>query len=240
MIGWLARSGADPVIEVTGRLLPIAITRNARARRLTMRLSPDGTAVRLTLPRWCPEAEAIAFVHARSGWLEGQLARVPRADPPGPSGMVRFRGQTFSIDWNEGARRKPALRGDVIKLGGPAETIAPRLQRWLESEALTLMSADVSHFAARAGVRAPPLRLSRAQRRWGSLSSSGTVRINWRLIQAPDSVRRSVVAHEITHCLHFDHSPAFHAALGRIFDDDLAAADAWLTTHGRGLYASFG
>jgi predicted metal-dependent hydrolase len=66
------------------------------------------------------------------------------------------------------------------------------------------------------------------------------VRINWRLIQAPDAVRRSVVAHEVAHCLHFDHSPQFHAALGRIFDGEVHEADAWLKAHGRTLYAAFG
>ena len=66
------------------------------------------------------------------------------------------------------------------------------------------------------------------------------MRINWRLVQAPDFVRRSVVAHEIAHCLHFDHSPAFHAALARIFDGDIAEADAWIKAYGRNLYAAFG
>ena len=57
---------------------------------------------------------------------------------------------------------------------------------------------------------------------------------------APDEVRRSVVAHEVAHLAHFDHSPAFHAELGRLFEGDLAAADRWLKDHGRTLYAPFG
>ncbi|MEC7398577.1 MAG: M48 family metallopeptidase, partial [Pseudomonadota bacterium] len=90
------------------------------------------------------------------------------------------------------------------------------------------------------GIAAPPLRLSRAQRRWGSCSSSGTVRINWRLVQAPDAVRRSVVAHEVAHLVHFDHSPAFHALLAELYEGDQHEADAWLKTKGRTLYADFG
>ena len=41
--------------------------------------------------------------------------------------------------------------------------------------------------------------MSRAQRRWGSCSDRKAIRINWRLVQAPDFVRRSVVAHEVGH-----------------------------------------
>ena len=44
--------------------------------------------------------------------------------------------------------------------------------------------------------------------------STNRSRINWRLVMAPDPVRRSVVAHEVAHLVHFDHSPAFHALLG--------------------------
>jgi predicted metal-dependent hydrolase len=49
-----------------------------------------------------------------------------------------------------------------------------------------------------------------------------------------------VVAHEVAHLTHFDHSPAFHTLLGALFDEDLRAADAWLKAHGRTLYATFG
>ncbi|MEP1605564.1 MAG: M48 family metallopeptidase, partial [Marinomonas sp.] len=95
-------------------------------------------------------------------------------------------------------------------------------------------------YCAAAGLDAAPVKLSRAQRRWGSCSSKKALRINWRLIQAPDYVRRSVVAHEVTHLVHFDHSPAFHAMLGSLFEGNIHTADAWLKDKGRSLYASFG
>jgi predicted metal-dependent hydrolase len=49
-----------------------------------------------------------------------------------------------------------------------------------------------------------------------------------------------VVAHEVAHLTHFDHSPAFHAHLAQLFDHDLPAADRWLKREGRSLYAAFG
>jgi predicted metal-dependent hydrolase len=53
-------------------------------------------------------------------------------------------------------------------------------------------------------------------------------------------VRRSVVAHEVAHLVHFDHSPAFRALLAGLFEGDLDDADQWLRLEGRGLYAAFG
>ncbi|MGX7926769.1 M48 family metallopeptidase [Tsuneonella sp. HG094] len=240
MIDWLRREAIAPEVEIDGRVLPIAIRRNARARRLTLRLAPDGSEIRVTLPKWCATREALAFVHARTGWLAEQVGKVPSENPPTPGGTLLYRGQALAIDWSPRGGRTPALDGERVVVGGPAENLAPRLRRWLEREALRLLADDLAFFAAEAGIPLPQLRLTRAQRRWGSCSTGGTVRINWRLVQAPDAVRRSVVAHEVAHCLHFDHSPGFHAALARIFDDDVAAADAWIKAHGRSLYSAFG
>lgn len=240
MIDWLRRATADPAIRIGERELPLAIRRHPRARRLVMRLAPDGSEVRITLPRWGRTEDALVFARARVEWLERQLAALPPSQAPRPGGALSYRGATLAIDWHPRHPRKPWLDGDTVCIGGLEENMALRLQRWLEGEAQRLLEADLAFYCARAGHDAPPLKLSRAQRRWGSCSDRRAIRINWRLVQAPDAVRRSVVAHEVAHLTHFDHSPAFHDLLSRLFDGDLHAADAWLKAHGRSLYAAFG
>tara|TARA_A100001037_G_scaffold154992_1_gene139668 strand:- start:424 stop:780 length:357 start_codon:yes stop_codon:yes gene_type:complete len=118
--------------------------------------------------------------------------------------------------------------------------MSARLKRWMQGEARTLFADDVDFYASRAGIAAPQFALSNARRRWGSCSSNGTIRFNWRLVQAPDAVRRSVVAHETAHRVHFDHSPRFHALLGELFEGDLVQAEGWLKAHGPQLFATFG
>jgi predicted metal-dependent hydrolase len=240
MIDWLRRENQHPSVTIAGREVPLAIRRHPRATRLTMRLAPDGSEVRITLPKWGRTSDALVFAHKRIDWLEGQLAAVPRAAPPEPGGTVLYRGSPIAIEWAARLARKPLLDGDRLRLGGPAETVTRRVRRWLETEALRLLGEDLLHYCALAGVAQPQLRLSRAVRRWGSCSGAGCIRINWRLVQAPDEVRRSVVAHEVAHLRHFDHSPAFRAMLRELFEGDLKAADAWLKVHGRSLYAPFG
>lgn len=244
MIDWLRRDREPPSVTLAGRQVPLAIRRHARATRLTMRLAPDGSEVRITLPRWGRTADALVFAHKRLEWLESQLAAVPRAAPPAPGGVVAYRGATLAIEWNERLARKPQVAEDRLRLGGPEETVGPRIRRWLETEALRLFGADLAYYCARAGQPVPELRLSRAVRRWGSCSGprqgAHCIRLNWRLVQAPDFVRRSVVAHEVAHLVHFDHSPSFHALLAELFDGSLAEADDWLRREGRGLYAAFG
>ena len=239
MIEWLRDQKLEPQIEIAGRTLPIELRRHATAKRLTLRLAPDGSAVKITLPRWCASKEAIAFAHARAEWLAAQLAKVPESRDPLATRTIDHRGRTLAIDWRSDAPRKPVLADDALTIGGPEETLAKRLQRWLEGEALVLFAADAEFYCARAGLPVAPVRLTRAKRRWGSCSSEGMLRLNWRLVQAPDHVRRSVVAHEVAHLVHFDHSPAFHALLDDIFEGEIEDANRWLSRHGRTLYASF-
>ena len=240
MIDWLRRSTEDPAVRIGERELPLAIRRHPRARRLVMRLAPDGSEVRITLPKWGRTEDALVFARARIEWLESQLAAVPRPQAPQPGGTLRYRGAELAIDWDQVYPRKTFLEDDRVRIGGPEANLGARLQRWLESEAQRLLEDDLAFYCARAGHEAPPLRLSRAQRRWGSCSDRKAIRINWRLIQAPDFVRRSVVAHEVAHLTHFDHSPAFHALLAALFEGDVKAADRWLRAEGRSLYATFG
>ena len=51
--------------------------------------------------------------------------------------------------------------------------------------------------------------LRKMKRRWGSCSAKGDLIFNSRLSEAAPEAVRFVVRHELTHWVHFDHSPAF-------------------------------
>lgn len=230
----------DLSVTLGDRTLPLVVRRLSHARRLTLRLAPDGSEVRVSAPRMARSAEVVAFARAHVDWLSGQLAKVPERVAIGLGSTLPFRGEHLAIVHERSAPRRPVLDDGVVLLGGTAESIAARLRRWLDGEARRLLAADLADYCDRAGVPTPKLSLSNARRRWGSCSARGAIRINWRLVMAPDPVRRSVVAHEVAHLVHFDHSPQFHAVLGQLFEGDLAEANRWLKREGQGLYAPFG
>lgn len=256
MIDWLKRAGFDargdqaienkaaaenPLeMEINGESIPVMLRRHHSAKRLTLRLAPDGSAVNITMPKWGRTKEALSFAYSRTDWLAQQHAKIPRRCDPEPGSTVQYRGEALMVVWDKTARRQPILDDAQLVLGGPQESIAARIKRWLEREALVLAEADMREYCAAAKLDEVPVGLSRAQKRWGSCSDKKRIRINWRLVQAPDHVRRSVVAHEVAHLVHFDHSPAFHGLLGEIYEDDISIADRWLKQNGRTLYSSFG
>jgi len=234
------RQRDDPTITLGDRALPLLIRRLRHARRFTLRLTPDGTAVRVSVPWHARGAEAVAFAQSHVGWLTQQLERVPAAHGIAPGEPLAYRGQALLVIHDPASPRRPQLEPGAVRAGGTVESLPRRLRKWLEDEARRILQQDLADYCARAGVPLAPLALSNANRRWGSCSARGNIRLNWRLIMAPDHVRRSVVAHEVAHLVHFDHSPRFHALLDQLYEGHMPAANRWLKREGRTLYAAFG
>lgn len=231
---------ATPTIEIDGRPIPIVIRRLGQARRMTMRLAPDGSEIRISMPQWGRTADALVFAKTRREWLAGQLTRHVGPTPLAHGHMLPFRGEKLVVEHAPAAARRPVVTQGKLCVGGAATGLDGRIRRWLQGEAKALFTVDLADYCARAQVPVPTLALTNARSRWGSCSGQGVIRLNWRLTMAPGAIRRSVVAHEVAHLVHFDHSPRFHAFLARIFEGDIDSANRWLKAHGRGLYAILG
>ena len=83
--------------------------------------------------------------------------------------------------------------------------------RWYKEEASKKISDRVKWFAQVAGAEYEygDVKISGAEKRWGSCSSKGRLRFSWRLMMAPLEVIDYVVVHELVHLKEKNHSKAF-------------------------------
>jgi predicted metal-dependent hydrolase len=130
--------------------------------------------------------------------------------------------------WTAGDPRTPVFSEGELSCGGSEEGFERRIDRFLKRRALEVMSDEVSEFAALAAVKPGGVSVGDAGTRWGSCSSSGRIRLSWRLILAPPQVRRYVVAHEVAHLKHLNHGSEFKALEARLLGPGVAEAKALL------------
>ena len=121
-------------------------------------------------------------------------------------------------------------------LGGPAETLEGRILRWLKAEARSVLGRETEDLAAKAKARLVRIGIGDPVSRWGSCSASGSIRYSWRLILAPDFVRRATVAHEVAHLIHLNHGREFHLLVEALLGEDPRPARLWLRREGAALH----
>jgi len=214
----------------------IEVVRNARARRMRLAVDPRDGKVRLTLPTRASLRKGLAWAEEHRSWIAAQQARLPETLPLAPGAFFPFAGREIAIDHVPAAPRTPRLEGDRLICGGPRTGLERRVERWLRAEALRVLSAETAEYAARAGVIVTRVSIGDPRGRWGSCASSGAIRYSWRLILAPDHVRRATVAHEVAHRIHMNHSPAFHRLVETLFEADPTPARQWLRRNGAALH----
>lgn len=218
-------STSPTVISEDPRLpLPVRISRLKRSRRLRLRVDHDARLLKLTMPWRHSARAALDWVAGQRPWIDRQLAAAPEGAPLRDGETIPVEGVPRRIVHHPAARRGVRIADDELLVGGPAESVPAAVERWLRALARERLSAETARIAAVAGVSVRSVSVGDAASRWGSCSSSGAIRFSWRLILAPPEVLRFVVAHEVAHRLHMDHSPAFKAAEERLFGGPVAAA----------------
>ncbi|HMT41883.1 MAG TPA: SprT family zinc-dependent metalloprotease [Sphingorhabdus sp.] len=229
----------DPVVDIEGQQIPVRIKRTRQARRISMRADAIRREIRITMPVYAPTTAALDFVAQKRQWIATRFETAPVVAQLVHGSHIAFIGERHRIVWNNShSRRVRRLTGDQgfeLHLGGPEEMVGQRILRWMREEARPIFAGDISEYCCKAGETPPQLAIGDPRSRWGSCSSRGTISLSWRLIMAPAFVRRSVIAHEVAHMRHMDHSPAFYAWFDELFEGDRRAADHWLKAHGTSL-----
>ena len=208
--------------------VPIEIRPLRSARRLRLRFDEGSRTLRLTCPWRTSRRAALSWALDQRDWIDAQLARAEPGEPFEPGAAIPLEGEDIRLAWDPRTPRTPVVDGSELRCGGPETGFARRIELFLKHRALNVMSREVADYALAAGVSVRSVSVGDAGSRWGSCSSQGRIRLNWRLIFASPAVRRYVVAHEVAHLVHLDHSPRFKALEARLYGPGVAEAKALL------------
>jgi predicted metal-dependent hydrolase len=222
----------------------IVFERSHRAHHYRLTLRRDGTAV-ATIPARGSQREALRFVEQHREWLERARARLhrrPRAAEVWTVGTyVLWRGEMTEIRVaalhdpleavRASARPKVCLAADVFQVAQLQGDLRPTLEAHFARRARVELPARTWELAAVTGVEVKRVVVRNQRSRWGSCSAQGTISLNWRLVQTPDSVRDYIVYHELMHLREMNHSDRFWARVQEVCPD-WRDAERWIKRNG--------
>jgi len=227
------------LLAIEGKSIPVSFRRNAKARRLVLRLSRDRTGVIVTLPPRVSRSEALDFAKKSSRWISERLRSEPADRPVRAGAEILIRGERCVIRHSGSRRGTVALADASIIVSGDAAHLGRRLMDWLKAEAKRDLLKASEFYAEAMGVKFHRLSVRDQKSRWGSCSSDGTLSYSWRLILAPSFVLDYVAAHEVAHLKHMNHGRQFWR-LVLTHCPNASRAKSWLKAHGAELHAYAG
>ena len=208
-----------------------------RARRMTLRLDPESRHVHLIVPPRADMNLAFTFATEHRAWIREKLLALPKPVPFADGAILPFFGRDHYLEIVKDADRRVTdidIKNRIMTVETYLDDAAPRVERylraWAQEELAELAAEKASLIRRRIGT----VRVRDTRSRWGSCAEDGNLSFCWRLIFAPPEVMDYVVAHEIAHLVHFDHSDTFWRLCDRLAVD-AAYGQAWLKENGQTL-----
>lgn len=210
--------------------MPYTIRRSARRRKTVTVTVDSSSSVLLAAPTDFPTAELDAVVRRKAPWIEKQIRRQKSQDPrPGPREFVSgesvlYLGRHYRLKVCLHDDGPAKLRGRWLEVPagageGQPDQVRAALISWFRLQAEGRLPERVSAWHAKFGVPMPPVLVASQRKRWGSCGSQGTIRLNWRIVQAPMRLVDYVVVHELAHLRHRGHGRDYWQAVGRVMPD---------------------
>ncbi len=181
------------------------------------------------------DARLTRIVESKAGWIIRKQKELDDVFAPAEKEFVS--GESFSYlgrhlrlkvirNRNMGKPVVKMYRGRLEVLldgnnlnGRGCETIRNAVFQWYQRQAARRIPERVNLYAGKMGLPEPKVMIRNQKKIWGSCSTDGTLRFNWRIIMAPMSLVDYVVVHELCHLRHRNHSKSFWRYLGMTIPD---------------------
>lgn len=225
---------ANDSLQVGGQLFPLHLVRNPRARRYVLRMGKRGE-VRVTIPRGGSQKEALNLAHKNLAWLEAQWKKHQETKAHDHSWKhgceILFRGQATSLAVVEkNSIRLVQFAEEEFAVDAVINDIKPAVEQHLWNLAKVELPPRVAELAAQHEFNYSRLTVRNQRSRWGSCSPTGTISLNWRLVQMPPSVRDYIILHELTHTRFLNHSAKYWREVKRVCPE-YREAERWMKVH---------
>jgi hypothetical protein len=168
----------------------------------------------------------------RAAWIARQFAYFEQYHPQQPerqyvSGETHcYLGRQYRLRIRAGNKSKVRLIGRFFEV----ETLMPDdrkhirklIRKWYLAHAKQIINKRLKEWLPvfeRWQIMEPEIQFRRMRKRWGSLTSKGTILFNTELVKAPLQCVDYVIVHELCHLVYPKHDSRYYRLLERIMPD---------------------
>ncbi len=211
----------------------VRVRTHARARRFSLRVDRKLGDVVLTWPRGGSEGAALRFIGENRDWIARHRSTLAPPKNFAEGDVISVYGRDFTIVRNDG-RGVTRLEDDRLVVHGRPEHLPRRVRDFLKNTARDVLEDLAAQKQDKLGLQPHPVTIRDPKARWGSCGPDGRIMFSWRLILAPPVVLDYVVAHEVAHRVHLNHSRKFWTLCAELAEDAMAGKK-WLRKHGHAV-----
>lgn len=199
----------------------IKVTKKRGMRSIRLRVTPKGDFA-VSAPWYVPKKSIVDFVLAKQSWL---LANQAKRKVTYHDGMGFGRDMELKIIENAAANRSRLHARELhVHLADEFDSDLKEQQLYIEKQITRALQAEAEYFlppklhelATNTGHKFNQVHIKKLTGRWGSCDSKGNIVLSLFLVQLPHELVEYVMAHELTHTKHMNHSASFWQHLSKL------------------------
>ena len=209
-----------------------------------MSIEVANAKVLVRIPQFVASAEADRFVRSKSEWIQQKLAQqahqisqIPERSYSDGS-LFPYMGMQLTLMVRPHSKAEVYRHGDLLLVFTssrsrlpPEEQVCRLVSGWYQQQALEVLAHKTDQAARRLGARYTEVSIKATRSKWGHCTTKGAIQYNWQILLAPEPIVDYLVAHEVSHLRHHNHSPAFWAVVAGLCPD-YKQRRAWLKSKG--------
>lgn len=209
-----------------------------QARRMALRLDTQRRVMYLVVPSHTRTEKAYDFALQYRDWIKENLSALPAPIPFEDGAIIPVFGKKvrISVAYDPDLNKTDiSLDRNILHVFTNKEYPSRRIERFLRELAFEKIEQIAYRKAACIGEGIKSVNVRDTKTRWGSCNHRNEISYSWRLIFAPRQAMDYVIAHEVAHLAHFDHSDEFWAMCCRL-SASYRKGREWMDEHGHTLW----
>ena len=216
--------------------MDIKVVPSRSGHKLTLKIDEKERIPVLAVPRFCSRKQAVEFVNNHIDWIVNSLNKLPELKYFADGETFLLFGEKVTVKHCPEARRGVWLDNNLLMVSGAKEFVHRRVKDYIKARAGDEFYARSLSLAQKIGQKLIGVSIKDTTSRWGSCSTLNHINYSWRIALAPDYVIDYLMAHEVSHLRHHDHSEEFWSCVASLCPE-WSNGRIWLKRYGKTLYS---